>query len=191
MGAPASTSEEIAYLPVETRREFLYVMTGAVGAVGAAAFVWPLIDSMNPTADVTAFSTTDVDLGPIESGQRITVKWRGNPVFIDHRTDQGIRQARADDDNPGLIDPAIDASRTERAEWLIVVGVCTHLGCVPLGQKPGEPRGRWGGWFCPCHGSVYDSSGRVRKGPAPRNLVVPPYEFAEDGRVRIGQADGP
>lgn len=170
----------------ETRRDFLYVTAGAMAAVGTAAALWPLVDSMNPSADVFALSSIEVDLAPIEPGQRITVKWRGRPVFIDHRTTAEIAAAEADDNDPRLIDPATDASRVQRKEWLIVIGVCTHLGCIPLGQKPADPHGRFGGWFCPCHGSVYDTSGRVRRGPAPRNLDLPSYEFLEDLRVRIG-----
>lgn len=170
----------------QTRRDFLYVAAGAMGAVGTAAALWPLIDSMNPSADVLALSSTEVDLAPIELGQRITVKWRGQPVFIVHRTEQSIARGRADDHNPELIDPATDAQRVERPEWLIVVGVCTHLGCIPLGQRPGDPHGQYDGWFCPCHGSVYDLSGRVRRGPAPKNLGIPPYRFVENGKVRIG-----
>ncbi|RMD62864.1 MAG: ubiquinol-cytochrome c reductase iron-sulfur subunit [Alphaproteobacteria bacterium] len=169
-----------------TRRDFLYLVAGAIGTVGTTVAVWPLIDSMNPAADVLAVASTEVDLAPIELGQRVTIVWRGQPVFIDHRTPERIAQARADDDNPDLIDPASDASRVKRAEWLIVIGVCTHLGCIPLGQKPGDPRGDWGGWFCPCHGSHYDTAGRIRKGPATRNLYLPPYEFLDVGLVRIG-----
>ncbi len=168
------------------RRDFLYLLAGATGAVGTAAAIWPLIDSMNPAADVLAVSSTEIDLAPIQVGQRITVMWRGNPVFIDRRTPEQIARARADDDDPDLIDPATDASRVKQGEWLIVVGVCTHLGCIPLGQKPGDPLGIWGGWFCPCHGSHYDTSGRIRKGPAPKNLTVPPYDFRDEAIVRIG-----
>ncbi len=170
----------------ETRRDFLYLLAGTMGAIGTGAAVWPLIDSMNPAADMRAVSSTEIDIAPIAVGQRVTVIWRGSPVFIDHRTPRQIAQARADDDDSGLIDPAPDSSRVEQENWLIVVGVCTHLGCIPLGQKSGSPRGDWGGWFCPCHGSHYDTSGRIRKGPAPKNLIVPPYEFTEDGIVRIG-----
>ncbi len=170
----------------ETRRDFLYLTAGAMVAVGAGAAVWPLIDSMNPAADVRALSVTEVDLAPVELGQRITVVWQGKPVFIDHRTAEQIALARADDDDPGLIDPQSDAVRIQREEWLIVVGVCTHLGCIPLGQRSGDPLGEWDGWFCPCHGSHYDTSGRIRKGPAPQNLIVPPYEFLEENLVRIG-----
>ncbi len=170
----------------QTRRDFVYLTAGAMGAVGAAVAFWPLIDSMNPSAEILALSSTELDLAPIEVGQRITVMWTGRPVFIVHRTADDIARAEADDDNPDLIDPATDASRVKRKEWLIVIGVCTHLGCVPLGQKSADPHGKYGGWFCPCHGSVYDTAGRVRRGPAPRNLDLLPYEFLEDMRVRIG-----
>jgi ubiquinol-cytochrome c reductase iron-sulfur subunit len=170
----------------ETRRDFLYLLTGAMTAFGAAAAVWPLIDSMNPAADVRALSITEVDLAPVELGQRITVVWQGKPVFIDHRTPEQIALATTDDNAPNLIDPATDASRVQREEWLVVVGVCTHLGCIPLGQRSGDPLGEWSGWFCPCHGSHYDTSGRIRKGPAPKNLFVPPYEYLEKDMVRIG-----
>lgn len=169
-----------------TRRDFLYVATGAFASVGGVTSVWPLIDSMNPSADTLALGATELDLAAIEQGQRVTVKWRGQPVFVVYRTERQITRARADDHNPTLIDPAADASRIERPEWLIIVGICTHLGCVPLGQREGDPLGDWGGWFCPCHGSVYDMSGRVRRGPAPLNLVVPRYTFIEEARVRIG-----
>ena len=173
--------------PVDAkRRDFLYVATGAVAAVGTAITMWPFIDSMNPSADVRGLSETEVDLTPIEIGQRTTVVWQGKPVFIDRRTPERIARAKADDDNSDLIDPATDASRVKQEEWLIAIGICTHLGCVPLGQKTGEPLGQWGGWFCPCHGSVYDTSGRVRRGPAPRNLDLPPYEILDNGMLRIG-----
>jgi len=157
-----------------------------MATVGVAVAMWPFIDSMNPSADVLALSSTEIDLAPIQIGQRITITWRSLPVFIVRRTDEEIAQARADDNNPDLIDPATDRSRVKLEEWLIVIGVCTHLGCVPLGQRAGEPHGKYGGWFCPCHGSVYDTSGRVRRGPAPRNLEIPPYRFLDDMRVRIG-----
>ncbi len=168
-----------------SRRDFLYLATLAGGAGLGLAFVWPLIDSMNPAADVLALSTVEVDLGPIEIGQAITVKWRGKPVFIRHRTAEEIAEARADDDAE-LPDPQSDAERVKRPQWLIMVGVCTHLGCIPLGQKTGDPKGEFGGWFCPCHGSHYDTSGRIRKGPAPENLPVPNYTFLDDNLVRIG-----
>jgi len=172
--------------PPETRRDFLHVATGAAATVGVAAALWPFIDSMNPSADVSALSTTEVDLSSFEPGQRVTVKWRGRPVFIVRRTPEMIEQSRADDANPGLIDPQPDSARVQRPEWLVIVGVCTHLGCVPLGQKENEARGPFGGWFCPCHGSIYDAAGRVRKGPAPRNLDVPPYVFTTETIIRIG-----
>lgn len=168
-----------------TRRDFLYLATGAMAVVGGAAALWPFIDTMNPGADVLAVATTEVDLAPIEPGQRVTVRWRGKPVFIDRRTPERIAEARAVD-AATLRDPQTDAERVVREEWLIVVGICTHLGCVPLGQRDGDPTGSWNGWFCPCHGSHYDTSGRVRRGPAPLNLEVPPYEFVTDTTVRIG-----
>ena len=148
--------------------------------------MWPVIDSMNPSEDVLALSSTELDLTSIQLGQRVTVKWRGSPVFIVRRTTDEIARARADDGDPNLIDPSTDTERVQRPEWLIVIGICTHLGCIPLGQKNGDPLGRYGGWFCPCHGSVYDLSGRVRRGPAPRNLDLPPYIFLDDMRLRIG-----
>jgi ubiquinol-cytochrome c reductase iron-sulfur subunit len=169
----------------EARRDFLYLAAGTTAAVGTAAAIWPFIDSMNPAADVRALSTIEIDLAPIQPGQRITVKWRGQPVFIDRRTPERIALAKADD-AAMLKDPEPDGARVQRDEWLIVVGVCTHLGCIPLGQKTGDSRGEWGGWFCPCHGSHYDTSGRIRKGPAPKNLVVPPYEFLGETLVRVG-----
>lgn len=169
----------------ETRRDFLLIATSAVGAVGTALAVWPLIDQMNPAADVLALSSTEVDISPIEVGQSITVVWRGKPVFIRRRTAKEISRAKADDASD-LPDPQPDTERVQKPEWLIVVGVCTHLGCIPLGQKPTEPRGDYGGWFCPCHGSHYDTSGRIRKGPAPKNLAVPQYAFLTDTNIKVG-----
>jgi ubiquinol-cytochrome c reductase iron-sulfur subunit len=169
----------------ETRRDFLYLAAAGMGAVGVGCVAWPLLDTMNPSAEVLALASTEVDLGPIAEGQRITVTWRGNPVFIDHRTPEQIEQAR-DVEVSELPDPQTDADRVEQPEWLIVIGVCTHLGCVPLGQKTGQSRGEFGGWFCPCHGSHYDTSGRIRKGPAPLNLPVPPYQFTDDSTIVIG-----
>jgi len=170
----------------EDRRDFLYIATGAFAAVGAGLSIWPLIDNMNPSEDVLALSSIEVDLTPFEIGQRVTVKWRGRPVFVCRRTAQEIALARADDTNPKLIDPATDAERVQRAEWLIVIGICTHLGCVPLGQRPSDPRSEYGGWFCPCHGSKYDTAGRVRHGPAPKNLYLPPYNFLTDTKIKVG-----
>jgi ubiquinol-cytochrome c reductase iron-sulfur subunit len=168
-----------------TRRDFLQIAATAVMGVGAAVAVWPLIDSMNAAKDTLALSTTEVDLAPVQLGQRLTVKWRGSPVFIDHRTEAEIKAADAVD-LATLKDPQPDAERAKKREWLIMVGVCTHLGCVPLGQNPTDPRGEYGGWFCPCHGSQYDTSGRIRRGPAPRNLEVPIYQFLTDTTVKIG-----
>ena len=169
----------------ETRRDFLYLTAAAMGVVGAAAVAWPIIDSMNPAADVRALSSTEVDLSPVEVGMAITVIWRGNPVFVRHRTAAEIEAARgvALDDLP---DPETDEARVQKAEWLIMVGICTHLGCIPKGQRVGDAKGDWDGWFCPCHASHYDTSGRIRKGPAPRNLDVPPYEFLDDTTIHIG-----
>lgn len=167
------------------RRDFLYVATIAVGAVAVGAAIWPLIDSMNPSADVSALSEIDVDLSAVETGARITLKWHGKPVFIDHRTEKRIAEARSDD-LAEMRDPEPDSARAQRPEWLIQIGVCTHLGCIPLGQNPGDPVGEWNGWFCVCHGSVYDTAGRIRKGPAPRNLDLPPYKFISDTLVVIG-----
>ena len=180
-----TAATETSNLEDDNRRDFLYIATGATAAVGTAAVLWPFIDSMNPAADVRAFASVEVDLSQIEPGQRITVKWRGQPVFIDRRTPAQIASAQADD-SADLKDPQKDSDRVQDPEWLIVIGICTHLGCVPLGQQAGDPRGEWGGWFCPCHGSEYDSSGRIRKGPAPKNLVVPPYRLSPGAVVEVG-----
>ncbi len=169
----------------ESRRDFLLIATSAVGAVGTALAIWPLIDSLNPAADVLALGSTEVDLAPVKVGQSITIKWRGSPVFIRRRTADEIEAARKDD-GADLPDPEADADRVQKAEWLIMVGVCTHLGCIPLGQKRGDSKGEFGGWFCPCHGSHYDTSGRIRKGPAPTNLLIPPYVFLTDTTIKIG-----
>ncbi len=179
------TADTLSQAGQPHRRDFLILATGAMGVVGVAALAWPLIDQMNPAADTLSVATAEFDLSAMEPGQRITVKWRGKPVFIDRRTEAGIAAARADD-AAALRDPQTDAERVIDPEWLIVVGICTHLGCIPLGQADGSPRGEWSGWFCPCHGSHYDQSGRIRKGPAPRNLDVPAYAFVGDKLVRIG-----
>jgi ubiquinol-cytochrome c reductase iron-sulfur subunit len=169
----------------ETRRDFLQLTAAAFGAVGAGVFAWPLVNSLNPAADTLALSTIEVDLAPIQVGQSITVVWRGKPVFIRHRTPEEI--AEADKVNIAeLRDKQTDKDRVKRAEWLVVVGICTHLGCIPQGQKVGEMKGEYNGWFCPCHGSAYDTSGRIRKGPAPLNLPVPEYAFLTDTRIKIG-----
>jgi ubiquinol-cytochrome c reductase iron-sulfur subunit len=169
------------------RRDFLYLTTGAVAAVGAGVTGWSFLDSMNPAADTLALSTTEVNISGIEPGQAIVVTWQGKPVFVRHRTPKEIEEAK-DVDVSSLRDQQPDSARVlaGKAEWLVVVGICTHLGCVPLGTKAGEPRGEFGGWFCPCHGSQYDTSGRIRKGPAPKNLEVPPYAFASDTVIKIG-----
>jgi ubiquinol-cytochrome c reductase iron-sulfur subunit len=169
----------------ETRRDFLILTAAALGVVGTAAAIWPFVDSLNPAADTLALSTTDVDLSPVQVGQRLTVAWQGKPVFIDHRPADEIKKAQ-DVDWQSLRDPQPDSARVQKPEWLIVVGVCTHLGCIPLGQKQGDDRGLFGGWFCPCHGSMYDTSARIRQGPAPANLLVPPYKFTSDTAITIG-----
>ena len=162
------------------RRDFLFTASYAIGAVGVGVAVWPLVDQMNPDKSVKALASTEVDVSSIELGKSITVLWRGKPVFIKRRTQQEISEARAvklED----LKHPEKDEDRAKDPEWLIMVGVCTHLGCVPLGDK-----GEYNGWFCPCHGSHYDTSGRVRKGPAPKNLEIPKYEFININTIKIG-----
>ena len=176
-----------------TRRDFLYYATGGAGVVAAGAAVWPLVNQMNPSADVQALSSIRVDVGGLEPGSQLTVKWLGKPVFIRRRTDEEIAAARdvdvstlpdpiARNNNLGDV-PATDENRSldESGEWLVQIGVCTHLGCVPLGDA-----GDFGGWFCPCHGSHYDTSGRIRRGPAPENLLVPAAEFADESTIVLG-----
>ena len=169
----------------ETRRDFLTLTAIAAGVVGTGIAVWPLVNSMNPSADVLALSSTEVDLAPIEEGQSVTVIWRGKPVFVRYRTPREIVEAQ-DVDITELRDPETDAERAPEPQWLVMIGICTHLGCIPKGQKVGEPKGDYDGWFCPCHGSHYDSSGRVRKGPAPENLAIPPYQFLDESTIKIG-----
>ena len=168
-----------------SRRDFLYLSSISIGGVGVAAFMWPFLKSMNPAEDTLALGSTEVDLSDILVGQSITVKWRGKPVFIRRRTQEEISEAN-NVDVPSLRDPMEDKDRVQQAEWLVLEGVCTHLGCVPLGQKMSDTKGEYNGWFCPCHGSHYDTSGRVRKGPAPDNLPVPPYKFISDTKIIIG-----
>ena len=156
-----------------------------MAAVGSAFAIWPFIDSMNPSADVLALGTKEVDLTNIEEGSTKTIKWRGKPVFIKHRTKAEINEAKKVNLNE-LKDPEKDEDRVVKPEWLVVVGVCSHLGCIPLGQKETDNKGDFNGWFCPCHGSHYDSSGRVRKGPAPKNLTVPKYIFLDENKIKIG-----
>jgi ubiquinol-cytochrome c reductase iron-sulfur subunit len=167
-----------------TRRDFLYIATGTALAVGAASAVWPFISSMAPdAATVAAGAPIEVDLAPIPAGQIVKVFWRGKLIFVRHRTEEEIKAAQ-DVNLAALRDPEPDSARVKegKAQWLIVYGNCTHLGCVPLGQQ-----GEYKGWFCPCHGSVFDTSGRIRQGPAPVNLPVPPYTFVSDAKVRIGE----
>jgi ubiquinol-cytochrome c reductase iron-sulfur subunit len=182
-----------------TRRDVLLIAAGGFAAVGAAAALWPLLDQMNPDASTLSLATTDVDIAPIEPGQAITVMWRGKPIFIRHRTDKEIAEAK---DTPldDLIDPlarnanlpdsapASDDNRAakDKEPWLVMIGICTHLGCIPKGQAVGDYKGEFGGWFCPCHGSQYDTAGRVRIGPAPENLSIPPYSFTSDTKLKIG-----
>jgi ubiquinol-cytochrome c reductase iron-sulfur subunit len=170
-----------------TKRDFLQLIAVSGAAIGSAAIGWALVDSMNPSKDVLAASATDVDLTPITEGMGITVMWQGKPIFVRHRTAAEIKSAE-DVKLAELIEPATDASRVKAGhdQWIVLIGICTHLGCIPLGNKPTDPRGDWGGWFCPCHGSQYDTSGRVRHGPAPANLAIPPYAFESDTKVKIG-----
>ncbi len=177
-----------------TRRDFLYVATAATGVVAGGAAVWPLINQMNPSADVLALASIEVDISGVEVGTQITVLWRGKPVFFRRRSADEIEMARAvdladlpDGDARNVNEPGKDAEDANRAldesgEWLVMVGVCTHLGCVPLGDGAGD----FDGWFCPCHGSHYDTSGRIRKGPAPENLLVPTAAFLDDNTIKIG-----
>ncbi|ASP20342.1 ubiquinol-cytochrome c reductase iron-sulfur subunit [Antarctobacter heliothermus] len=188
-----------------TRRDFLYYAAGGAGVVTTAAAVWPLVNQMNPSADVRALSTIRVDVSGVAPGTQLTVKWLGKPVFIRHRTGAEIEEAKEQEvafaagesvvdtnaRNANLADsnaPATDANRTMPSPegeapqaWLVQMGVCTHLGCVPLGDA-----GEFGGWFCPCHGSHYDLAGRIRKGPAPENLPVPPAEWVDDSTILLG-----
>ncbi len=185
------------------RRDFLFIATGAVSAVGAALTAWPIIYQMNPDASVLALSSIEVDLAPIAEGQAVTLKWRGNPVFLRHRTAKEIEAAKAAkledlkdpvarNENVKDGEPATDENRVVggKEQYLVMLGVCTHLGCVPIGNEGDyavvEGNGKTGGWLCPCHGSHYDTAGRIRKGPAPQNLLVPKYAYISDSKIRIG-----
>lgn len=184
-----------------TRRDFLYLTTGMAGAVGAVAVAWPFIDQMRPDASALALASVEVDVGALEPGQSLTVKWRGKPVFIRNRTEKEIAAAKevdlaelkdqlARNANISADTPATDEARSlgeGKENWLVMLGVCTHLGCVPLGAGEGEVKGEFGGYFCPCHGSHYDTAARIRKGPAPANLEVPAYAFTTDTTIVIGQ----
>jgi ubiquinol-cytochrome c reductase iron-sulfur subunit len=166
-----------------TRRDFLYIATGAVGAVGAAAVAVPLISQMNPDAStIAAGAPVEVEIGAVPEGQVIKVFWRGKPIFINHRTKKEIEEAK-NVNLASLPDPQPDSARVKagKEQWQVLIGICTHLGCIPLAHQ-----GQYDGYFCPCHGSVYDTSGRIRSGPAPTNLPVPPYEFLSDTKIRIG-----
>jgi ubiquinol-cytochrome c reductase iron-sulfur subunit len=178
-----------------TRRDFLYIATGMAGVVGAGSFAWPFIDQMRPDASTLALASIEVNVGSLEPGMSLTVKWRGKPVFIRNRTEEEVAEAQAvamaDLKDPiarnanvadGAAATDLDRSAGEGKEnWIVMIGSCTHLGCVPLGQA-----GEFGGWFCPCHGSHYDTAGRIRKGPAPTNLPVPPFAFVSDSVIKIG-----
>jgi ubiquinol-cytochrome c reductase iron-sulfur subunit len=181
------------------RRDFIVIAAQAFAGVGAAMALWPFIQQMNPDASTQAAASIEVDLSPVKEGQAITVLWRGKPVFVRNRTKEEITRAVevkvADLVDPSARNdalpektPATDLNRTKKGKenWLVLVGICTHLGCIPKGQSIADARGDFGGWFCPCHGSHYDTSGRIRRGPAPRNLEVPPYEFVSDTKVKIG-----
>jgi ubiquinol-cytochrome c reductase iron-sulfur subunit len=171
-----------------TRRDFLFLTAGAMGAVAVGTAAWPLVDSMNPSADTLALSTTEADLSAIQPGQILTVVYRGKPVFIRRRSPEDIAKIR-EEKWESLRDPQSDEDRVQKGhdEWLVLEGVCTHLGCIPKGSKPMEPKGEFGGWFCPCHGSTYDQSGRIRKGPAPKNLLIPDYTFKSDTLIVLGE----
>jgi ubiquinol-cytochrome c reductase iron-sulfur subunit len=186
-GAKRSASPEDAHAEQPRRRDFLVIAANTFAAVGTALAMWPFIAQMNPDASMQAVASIEVDLAPVERGQAITVMWRGKPIFIRNRTKQEIEQARAVPLTE-LPDPEPDGERVKKGKenWLVMIGICTHLGCIPKGQSPTDDKGDYGGWFCPCHGSHYDTSGRVRKGPAPRNLEVPPYEFVSDSKIKIG-----
>ncbi len=163
-----------------SRRDFIHISSGVTVAAGACFAGWPLIDQMNPSADVLALASIEVDLSSLEKGQSMSVLWRGKPLFIRCRTDEEITEAQ-NTKIEDLKDPETDEVRVKDPRYLVMVGVCTHLGCVPLGEQ-----GEYDGWFCPCHGSHYDTSGRIRKGPAPSNLEIPPYEFIGDSKIKIG-----
>lgn len=181
------------------RRDFIHIAATAFAGIGAAAALWPLIDQMNPDATSLSLASIEVDLAPVQEGQAITVMWRGKPIFVRNRTPEEVKAAQ-DVPLTALKDPVArimgetkplpatdkDLTKPGKENWLIAIGICTHLGCIPKGQRVGDDRGEFGGWFCPCHGSMYDTAGRIRKGPAPRNLEIPPYEFVSDTKIKIG-----
>ncbi len=181
------------------RRDFITVAAGAFAAIGLGPLVWPMLDQMNPDASALALGSVEIDLAPIDVGQAITIMWRGKPIFIRHRAEEEIQAADVTQisalpdrfaRNLNLAEdaPAVDRNRAGEGHenWLVIIGICTHLGCIPRGQRVGDTKGEFGGWFCPCHGSHYDTAGRIRRGPAPRNMEVPPYKFLTDTRIKIG-----
>ena len=164
----------------KSRRSFIHQASGAMGVVAASAAGWPLIDQMNPSKDVEALATIEVDISELSEGQSKTVLWRGKPLFIKHRSQKEIDDAKSIDIKE-LPHPEKDEDRVKNPKYLVLIGVCTHLGCVPASDT-----GDYQGWFCPCHGSHYDTSGRIRKGPAPKNLEIPPYTFKDDNTILVG-----
>jgi ubiquinol-cytochrome c reductase iron-sulfur subunit len=182
-----------------TRRDFIHFAAAALTLAGGAAALWPVLDQMNPDQSALSLASVEFDLTPVVEGQGVNIMWRGKPIFVRHRTAAEIAAAKAVDikelvdsdarqiDGPDV--PGTDENRVKKGkeQWLVLVGICTHLGCIPQGTKSNEPRGEYGGWFCSCHGSQYDTSGRIRKGPAPRNLPVPPYKFISDTKIIIGE----
>jgi ubiquinol-cytochrome c reductase iron-sulfur subunit len=180
--AGAATQPQTATGEDPSRRDFIHIAAIAAAAGGVAAVAWPFIDQMNPAGDTLALASVEFDLSKVVAGQQVVIKWRGKPLFVRNRTPAEVAKAKADDNAP-MKDPAKDADRVKpgKEQWLVLIGNCTHLGCVPTFGG-----GEYGGWFCPCHGSVYDTAGRIRKGPAPLNLVMPEYSFLSDTRVKIG-----
>jgi ubiquinol-cytochrome c reductase iron-sulfur subunit len=182
-----------------TRRDFIHIVAATFTLAGGAAALWPVLDQMNPDQSALSQASVEFDLAPVAEGQGVKVMWRGKPIFVRHRTAEEIASAKgaALSDLPdadarllvGADASAADENRIKKGheKWLVLVGICTHLGCIPQGTRSSEPRGEFGGWFCSCHGSQYDTSGRIRKGPAPRNLDVPPYKFISDTKIIIGE----
>jgi ubiquinol-cytochrome c reductase iron-sulfur subunit len=199
--ANPDTSTHPSDLPDDdpSRRDVILVGAGAFAVIGGGAVLWPLLDQMNPDASALSMASTKVDVSHLEEGQAITVMWRGKPIFIRHRTPKEVEEGK-EVKLSALVDPiarnanlpedapATDANRAakDREKWLVMIGICTHLGCIPKGQAVGDYKGEYGGWFCPCHGSQYDTAGRIRKGPAPQNMYIPPYAFTSDTKIKIG-----
>jgi len=195
----SSTDPSIAPEDDPSRRDVMMIAAGAFAAIGGAAVLWPLLDQMNPDASTLSLASIEVDLAPVDVGQAITVMWRGKPIFIRHRTDEEVEAAKevkleelpdklARNANLADTAPATDVNRAaaDKEPWLVMIGICTHLGCIPQGQAVGSDKGEYGGWYCPCHGSAYDTAGRIRKGPAPENMYIPPYAFISDSKIKIG-----